>query len=153
MLHVRDHGRIPCAYWTSAEIQPLAVDPKLLGAYLLTCEHGTIAGAFRLPVGYVADDLKWSSERVSEGFMELSRIGFINRCETSNWVWLRKYLEWNAPENPNQWKAIRKVVALIPSRRVGALILLDIYLFCLARSQHLHQTLLKRLPKPFRNQE
>lgn len=111
---MRDYGRIHCAYWTSAGIQPLADGPKLLGAYLLTCEHGTIAGAFRLPIGYVADDLKWGFETVTEGFSELSRIGFINRCETSNWVWLRKYLEWNTPENPNQWKAIRKIVAQIP---------------------------------------
>ena len=112
---MRDYGRIHCAYWTSADIQSLADAPKLLAAYLLTCEHGTIAGAFRLPIGYVADDLKWSFETVTEGFNELSRIGFINRCATSNWVWLRKYLTWNSPENPNQWKAIRKIAAQIPA--------------------------------------
>ena len=112
---MRDYGRIHCAYWTSADIQPLSDAAKLLGAYLLTCQHGTIAGAFRLPVGYVADDLKWSFETVTEGFNELSRIGFINRCATSNWVWLRKYLTWNSPENPNQWKAIRKIAAQIPA--------------------------------------
>ncbi len=112
---MRDHGRIYCAFWSSNDVQSMSDDAKLLAAYLLSCQHGTIAGVFRLPDGYACEDLRWTPERVCKGFVELASNGFANRCETTKWVWVRKYLDWNKPENPNQWKAVDKVAALIPS--------------------------------------
>jgi hypothetical protein len=112
---MRDYGRIYARYWTSADIQPLADQPKLLGAYLLSCAHGTIAGVFHLPDGYVADDLRWGIETLSNGFDVLTEIGFVKRCPTTKWVWVCKHLEWNVPEGPNQWKAVRKMAARVPS--------------------------------------
>lgn len=88
----------------------------MLALYLLTCTHGTIAGAFRLPDGYVSEDIGWSPERVSKAFQELFEKGFSNRCETTKWVWVRQFLHWNVPENPNQWKAVFKVVGQIPEK-------------------------------------
>jgi hypothetical protein len=113
---MREYGRVHSAFWSSADVQTFSDDSKLLALYLLTCAHGTIAGVCRLPDGYASEDLKWSSERVAEGFEELFQKGFANRCETTKWVWVRKFLEWNPPENPNQWKAVWKVVAQIPEK-------------------------------------
>ena len=31
------------------------------------------------------------------------------------WVWVRKFLEWNAPENPNQRKAAAKMAQSVPA--------------------------------------
>ncbi len=50
----------------------------------------------------------------SQGFTELFAKGFANRCEQTGWVWIRKFLKWNPPENPNQRKAARKVLTQIP---------------------------------------
>jgi len=115
---VREYGRVHSAFWSSADMQAPAVsdDGRLLALYLLTCTHGTIAGAFILPYGYASEDLGWGSERVSKGFAELSARGFCNRCEATKWVWIRKFLQWNAPENPNQWKAVLKVAGQIPEK-------------------------------------
>jgi hypothetical protein len=113
---VREYGRVHSAFWSSADIQTLSDDGKVLALYLLTCTHGTIAGVFRMPDGYVSEDLKWTNERVCEGFAELFKNGFANRCETTKWVWIRKFLEWNPAENPNQWKAVWKVAAQIPGQ-------------------------------------
>jgi hypothetical protein len=113
---VREYGRVHSAFWSSADIQSLSDDGKLLALYLLSCSHGTIAGVCRLPDGYVSEDLKWTSGRVAKGFDELFSKGFANRCETTKWVWIRKFLQWNAPENPNQWKAVWKVVGQIPAQ-------------------------------------
>lgn len=113
---MRQYGRVHSAFWSSADIQALSDDARTLSLYLLTCSHGTIAGVCRLPDGYVSEDLKWSSQRVSKGFDELFQKGFSNRCETTKWVWIRKFLQWNAPENPNQWKAVWKVVDQIPAQ-------------------------------------
>ena len=90
-------------------------DGKLLALYLMTCSHNTIAGVFRLPDGYIAEDMGWDSKRVSEGFVELFRNGFAERCPDTKWVWIVKHLEWNPPENPNQWKATVKVFKTVPN--------------------------------------
>lgn len=111
---MRDYGRIYSSFWTSANAQLLSDDGRLLALYLLSCQHGTIAGVCRLPDGYVCEDLKWSAERVQKGFSELFANGFANRCETTKWVWVTKHFEWNTPENPNQWKAARKIAGQIP---------------------------------------
>jgi hypothetical protein len=113
---MREYGRVHSAFWSSADVSALSDDGKLLALYLLTCTHGTIAGAFCLPYGYVGEDMGWSPDRVAKGFEELFANGFSNRCETTKWVWVRKFLRWNAPENPNQWKAVFKVVRQIPER-------------------------------------
>lgn len=113
---MREYGMIYSAFWTSATAQGFSDDAKMLGAYLLTCSHGTIAGVCRLSDGYVSDDLNWTIERVSKGFAELLAKGFADRCGTTKWVWIRKFLEWNKPENPNQWKAVWKVVGQIPTQ-------------------------------------
>jgi hypothetical protein len=110
----RDYGRIHHTFWSSPTTSKLSDDGKLLSIYLMTCSHATIAGAFRLPDGYLLEDIGWDSERVSKGFTELFRNGFAKRCETTKWVWVVKHLNWNPPENPNQRKAVDKVAASIP---------------------------------------
>lgn len=111
---MRDYGKVYSTVWSSPTIAGLSTNAKLLAVYLMTCQHGTIAGVFRLPDGYVAEDLQWSLETVSEGFRELFAKGFANRCETTKWVWITKHLEWNPPENPNQRKAAAKMAAAVP---------------------------------------
>lgn len=111
---MRDYGKVHTSFWTSSNIREMSEDGRTLAMYLLTCPHGTIAGIFRLPDGYACEDLQWTSERVKQGFIELFRNGFANRCETTKWVWITKHFEWNPPENPNQKKAVAKVAAQVP---------------------------------------
>jgi len=111
---VRDYGKVHTSFWSSATIRALTDDGRLLAAYLMTSPHSTIAGVFRLPDGYVCEDMQWGPERVAEAFAELFAKGFANRCETTKWVWVVKHLEWNPPENPNQRKSASKVALAIP---------------------------------------
>lgn len=113
---MREFGKVFCSIYESPDFRALSEDGRTLVLYLLTCKHATIAGVFRLPDGYACDDLQWSSERVCEGFENLSGKGFATRCAATMWVWVAKYLEWNPPENPNQRKAAMKVVARIPDQ-------------------------------------
>lgn len=112
---MRDYGRVHSTFWSSPTIAALSDDGKLLALYLMTCPHNTIAGVFRLPDGYIAEDMGWAPERVSEGFAQLSQNGFAKRCPETKWVWICKHLEWNKPENPNQRKAANKLLAAIPA--------------------------------------
>lgn len=111
---MRDYGRVHSTFWSSKTIASLSDDGKMLALYLMTCSHNTIAGVFRLPDGYVSEDIKWEQTRVAKGFAELLQKGFANRCETTKWVWIIKHLDWNPPENPNQRKAAAKCAQSIP---------------------------------------
>lgn len=111
---MRDYGKVHTTFWTSTTTRSMSEDARILALYLITSPHSTIAGVFRLPDGYVCEDLQWSPERVSKGFAELFRKGFGNRCETTKWVWVCKHLEWNPPENPNQRKSAAKIAQAIP---------------------------------------
>jgi hypothetical protein len=112
---MRDYGKVYSKFWSSENIQRLSDDGRMLALYLMTCQHNTISGVFRLPDGYATEDLNWSSERVSKGFSELFENGFCNRCETTKWVWVIKHFDWNPPENPNQLKAAKKCAQQIPN--------------------------------------
>lgn len=112
---MRDYGKVHTTFWSSSTMRKLSEDGRMLALYLLTSPHSTIAGVYRLPDGYVCEDLQWPSERVAKGFGELLANGFANRCETTKWVWICKHLEWNALENPNQRKSAAKVAYSIPA--------------------------------------
>ena len=111
---MRDYGKVHSSFWTSQTIRTMSEDSRALAIYLLTCPHGTISGVFRLPDGYVCDDLQWSNKRVNETLSELLHKGFANRCETTKWVCINKHFEWNKLENPNQVKSAAKIALMIP---------------------------------------
>ncbi len=150
---MRDYGRVYCSFWTSTDVQSMSDDAKLLAVYLLTCSHGTIAGACRLPDGYACEDLGWTPERVSKGFIELFERGFANRCETTKWTWIRKFLEWNQPENPNQWKAARKIVNQIPDQCSWKADFLAVFRQMSGDLPPPASNPSGTVPKPFRNQD
>jgi hypothetical protein len=154
---MRDYGKVYSRIWESPDFRGLSEDGRTLALYLLTCQHGTIAGAFRVPDGYACEDLQWCSERVSEGFSNLAEKGFATRCEVSKWVWIGRYLLWNPPENPNQRKSIAKVADLVPDqctwkpafmRVCGPLMRLERAPFEAPKGDPS-----ETLPEPFRNQE
>lgn len=150
---MRDYGKVYSTFWSSGTTSALSDDGKLLALYLMTCSHSTISGVFRLPDGYVAEDLNWGSERVAKGFAELFAKGFANRCATTKWVWVRKHLEWNKPENPNQRKSAAKIALSVPAecswrldflRDSAEVLALDASVFCNPSTT---------VRKPFANQE
>lgn len=154
---MRDYGKVYGTFWSSDTTGGLSDDAKLLALYLLTCNHATIAGVFRLPDGYVAEDLNWSLEKVAQGFAELFAKDFANRCEVTKWVWVKKHFEWNKPENPNQRKAAFKVVNSVPDqcvwkrdfwREAAAVLALDPH-----PDSNPFKTVKQTLVEPFRNQE
>lgn len=112
---MREYGKVYTAFWSNEDIRAMSEDARMLALYLMTCPHGNMLGCFRLPDAYAADDLKWSSERVSKGFGELFSNRFSYRCERSSWVFIRKYLEWNQFDNPNVGKAAGKLFGTLPA--------------------------------------
>lgn len=112
---MRDYGQIQSSYWTHPDIKLLSTDAKLIGAYLLTCQHTNGIGCFRMPVGYVSIDLDIGIERVSIGLSELYRKGFLEHDETSEYILIPNFLRWNPISNPNSAKARAKEFGSVPS--------------------------------------
>lgn len=150
---MRDYGKVHTTFWSSKTIGSLDDDGRLLALYLMTSPHTTITGAFRLPDGYVCEDMRWSAERVSKGFMQLLANGFANRCETTKWVWICKHLEWNPPENPNQRKSARKLADAIPDDCTWKIDFLDVCGEAVGYTNEEMAALSETLPKRFRNQD
>lgn len=89
---MRDYGKVNSSFWTSESIRSLSDDGRMLSLYLLTSPHANMTGCFRLPDGYVCEDLQWDKNRVSEGFEELSRNGFAIRDKaTGDFKWLDSF--------------------------------------------------------------
>lgn len=157
---MRDYGTVHTSFWTSDNIRRLSDDGRILALYLLSGPHTTSIGCFRLPDGYVSEDLGWSPERVAKGFDELFRNGFATRDERNKWVLVSKFLKWNEIENPNQGKAAAKLFDQVPTGdlkdQLSQLVARYTPKFppeVLASYERVREGLIKRLPEPFRNQE
>lgn len=154
---MRDYGKVQTAFWTSADIQSLSDDAKMLALYLLSSPHTNQIGCFRLPDGYAAEDLKWGTERVTKGFQELSTNGFATRDEASKWVVIHKFTRWNEIENPNQAKAAVKLFEQVPDtcpvKPMLARALRDFSPRFPAEVWKPFETLSEGLEEQFRNQE
>ncbi|MCP4116489.1 MAG: hypothetical protein GY737_13975 [Desulfobacteraceae bacterium] len=88
---------------------------KVLGAYLLSCEHGNSLGCFRCSQAYAADDLGYPIDTVSIGYEKLAKNDFLIFCEKSRFVLIPKYLRWNPFQNKNHAKGTLKLINEIPS--------------------------------------
>jgi hypothetical protein len=102
---MRDYGKVFTAFWTSSDVLAMNEDERTLALYLLTCPHGNMLGCYRLPVAYVAEDLRWAQERAAEALAGLVSKDYLHRCEKTQWTVIKRYLKWNLFENPNVGKA------------------------------------------------
>ena len=113
---MRDYGKVHTSFWISDGMRRVSDDARLLALYLLTGQHTNMIGCFRLPDGYVSEDLNWKPERVSKGFDELSKNGFATRDPASKWVLILNFMRWNPVENPNQGIAALRLFAQVPDK-------------------------------------
>lgn len=123
---MREYGQIQCSFWQRASEEGWSNDAMILGAYLLTGPHSNGIGCYRLPDGYISDDLGWVPERVTQTLSELFRKGFCNRFGTV--VLIPKFLRWNPISNANVAKAREQEFEAIPNeaaKSAAALALLE----------------------------
>lgn len=111
---MRDYGKIHVGFWSSGTLAGLDSDARLLAVYLMTSSHTTMIGAFRLPDAYACEDLGWTPERFRNGLETLSKAGFIKYDAEHKFVWVINFTKWNKPDNPNQLKAMVKLVLALP---------------------------------------
>lgn len=111
---MRDFGVVHTRFWPWAQENQLNDTERVIGLYILTCEHSNSLGCFRLPKAYIAEDLGYGIDRVSKGLISLCEKGFLAYCETTKHVIITKYLKWNPPQNQKHAKGIIKLAHQIP---------------------------------------
>src|SRR5215216_1637649 len=116
------YHRLFTSFWRSPKVRRWPDHQKLLGAYLLTCPHRTSEGLFWLPHGYVAQDLGWSIERVSEGYSGLKEARFCVYDDTTETVLLVKALKYEAPAGEKQIQGAINRLAEVPHSPLFALL-------------------------------
>lgn len=150
---MRIYGCIQTKFWTLPEVQKLSDQAKLLGAYLNSSTHTTMLGCFRVPVGYIADDLKWNIDVVVSAMAELSSINYLTYDTESSYVFIHDFLNHNPIENPNQGRSIEKIFHEAP-QNLSFITPLITVLF--EHGEFLREDFLNRLEtlsQPFRNQD
>jgi len=139
---LREYGQVRTKFWTDGRVAKLSDDAKFMFLFMLTGPHTTALGCFRLPAGYVQEDLGWTAPRVSKGFEELLAKGLIKRDETTGWTLVTHFLRYNHPANPNQGKRLATLFEEIPEEIA---IYGDLVVSLLGCPEQ------RFLPKPFRN--
>lgn len=133
--------------WQKMKVEKWSDDARPLGVYLMTCEHATNEGLYRLPKLYIQSDLDWSERRVKQTVSELLRNGFCNYDETVDLVLIPFCLEVRSPQNLNQAKGALKALEDLPETR-----LLNEWISLAERhSKQLRKLLPQWLPKRFPN--
>ncbi len=116
---MRDYGKVFCQFWWNDTVYQMPDKEKLLALYLLTHPTGDMTGVIRILPETIMGELKWSLEEVHETLSELFQKGFLTVKKDSQWIVINNFLKFNAPENPNQIKAIIKLLARIPKNIAG----------------------------------
>jgi flagellar biosynthesis/type III secretory pathway protein FliH len=107
------YSRVSPRFWAETCRDGWTDDMKLLALYLLTCPHRRTEGLYLLPLGYMAEDLRWSGERVSASLAQLISEGFAEYDATARVVFLPRALKYQRPDNRNQiTHAVRSVLEL-----------------------------------------
>jgi uncharacterized phage protein (TIGR02220 family) len=115
---MRIYGSVQIAFWENSDIQNLSDQSKLLAIYLLTGPHSNMLGCFRLPDGYITEDLKWEIQNAKKSFNNLSEINFLTRDLDSSWVSIHHFLKWNPIQNPRQGIGIQKLFDMVPMKSI-----------------------------------
>ena len=107
------HGRVAKSFWTRSARQ-WSDDEKLLALYLLTGPHHTLERFYRLPVGYVVDDLGWPAARVRKVMGSLEACEFAAYDRDAQVVLVVKGLAYQAPKGDKQITGALRVLAEVP---------------------------------------
>ncbi|USE35898.1 hypothetical protein [Endozoicomonas sp. SCSIO W0465] len=111
---MREFGKVSARFWVDSEMETLSDDGKLLALYLLTTHHGNLLGIFRMPMGYIATDLKWDMEKTIQTFDELETKRFAKRSSNGDLIVINNYTKHNRTENNRQLDARLRLVLTLP---------------------------------------
>ena len=116
---MRDFSKVSPAVWQSARFNDLPSDDgRYLYLYLLTCQHQTSAGCYRLPDGYACADLRWSPDRLAKARQQLIAADLILFDAECSVVMITRWFKHNPPMNESHLIGIERVIERLPSEMI-----------------------------------
>ena len=102
--------------WLSRRFRGLITDSaKLFYLYVLTCQHQTSAGCFKLPDAYVMADLGWSAEKLSNARAPVVEAGLLLHDPETDEYFVPRWFRHNPGKNPNHRKGIVRLISELES--------------------------------------
>ena len=115
---MREYSKVSPKLWRSKRFRSLASDDaRLLYLFLLTCEHQTSAGCFRLPDAYAAADLGWDADRLEGARAPLIPDMIAHDAETEE-CFVRRWFRHNPPTNQKHLKGVQRIISELDSDHV-----------------------------------
>lgn len=108
------YQKIESRIWNDERFVNFTPMQQRMFLYVLTCPHGNLLGLFVLKKGYIIEDLKVLSKDLERDLKELVFSGMIDYDEKCGLVWVKKFLKHNPLTNPNQFKAVPKILNELP---------------------------------------
>lgn len=106
---------LPAWLFHDRAFQGLSNQAKLLFFYLHINPQSNLAGVFCLPSGYVKADLGRDFQELKGELLELHEAGLVTRCPSTDWVWLRRHLQFEPARGEKQIGGFMKIAAQVPS--------------------------------------
>lgn len=114
---MRSYGKVSTAFWTDDKMLAISDDARLLALFLITGEHSTSLGVFRLGDGAIGDNFpNWDKARIVEALGALQG-WFIDRLP-NGWTMVRNFLDadHNGPENGNVLASMATMIGRVPEQ-------------------------------------
>lgn len=108
------YGKVESTFWRDERIITLSSEARYLFLYLLTTPHRNMLGLYYLPAIYACYDMGWDENRLKNSLDELVGIQAVKYDSETSMVFIRNYLKYNTPSNPNQVKGIIAKLNEIP---------------------------------------
>ena len=98
------YNPVASTFHNDTKVRAWPEDARNLALYLLTNEHRTQEGFYRLSKATMADDLQWESERLEAALGRVQTDGFASYDETSRIVLVRHALKYHPPHGSKSVK-------------------------------------------------
>lgn len=115
----RDFSKVSPKVWRSPRFRGLQSDQaKLFYLYVLTCEHQSSAGCFRLPDAYAAADLSWPRDILETARAHLIETQLLVHDPETEEYFVPRWFKHNPSTNPKHRKGIERQISDLDSEHV-----------------------------------
>ena len=111
---MRRYGKVSTALFTDPKSAAWDDETFRVAVYLLAGPHTTLTGCFRLPLGYLSDDLAKPTAKLKLAIAKLELDDWLCYDAASKWVWIKKFIIHNPFESLNVAKAALRVIGEVP---------------------------------------
>lgn len=117
---MREFSKVSPALWQSDRFNGLPSDDgRYLYVYLLTNEHQTSAGCYRLPDGYACSDLRWPRDRYATARTQLVAADLIKFDASAQVIMVTRWFKHNPPMNEDHHTGIVRILERLPSETIA----------------------------------